>query len=148
VERRHVVVQVCHGVNSTLLLVSSGAGGGTSELSVFVSAVSPVRFWFSAFSPTTTSTRYPCDGRLAGGLGLTEVTQRTSKGIHQPHQPSIYKLMGIQGSYQPIKNLSIIRTSDSRGRCSRRRAVPGTGIAVVDDGCARTSAIRSTIMRV
>jgi hypothetical protein len=41
-------------VNKVLPLLSSGGGSGTSEVSVFVSAASPARFWFSAFSATTT----------------------------------------------------------------------------------------------
>jgi hypothetical protein len=55
--------------------------------------------------------------------------------------------MGVQRSYQPIKNLRVVRASDSRGGCSGRRAVPGTGIAVVDDRRARAPAIRSSIAR-
>ena len=45
--------------------------------------------------------------------------------------------MRVQHSYELIKNLRVSRASDSRSVCSRRRAVPGTGIAVVEDRLTR-----------
>jgi hypothetical protein len=47
-----VFAQVRHGCKQALLL-SSGGGGSTSKLSVFVSA-SPTKVWFSAFSAPKT----------------------------------------------------------------------------------------------
>ena len=42
---------------------------------------------------------------------------------------------------QPVANPSVIGTCDGRARRSRRRAVPGAGIAVVDDRRASACAI-------
>src|SRR6266702_5409856 len=84
-------------------------------------------------------------GGAAGGL---REGSRTPKGISQPHQSPEYKLVGVQRSWPPVENLRVIRTADGRGGRSRRRAVPGAGVAVDEDRRVHAYAIRTAIARV
>jgi hypothetical protein len=58
------------------------------------------------------------------GLRLREVICQ----CQQLPRASEYKLVGVKRSKQPVENLSVIRTCDSR---SHRRAEPGAGAVVV-----------------
>jgi hypothetical protein len=76
------------------------------------------------------------------GLGLTDARSKLST-------PSIAEILtlGSPALLSPVKNLRMF-VHATVGRCSRRRAVPSTGVSMVDDRRARASAIRPTIARV
>jgi hypothetical protein len=78
------------------------------------------------------------------------VNRYALQGICQPHQSPKYKLLGVKRSYQPVKDLRVVSTCNCRRRCSCRRALPSTGVSVVDDRRVRplASTIRSAIARV